>query len=71
MAHVLRACAACIIVVAKYLLAKLGPEYGGKVKGFSPNAVLSLRKYAWPGNIRELENRLKKAVVLAVKALLG
>ena len=39
--------------------------------GFTPNALVAIRKYAWPGNIRELENRIKKAVVLADKALLG
>jgi transcriptional regulator with PAS, ATPase and Fis domain len=60
-----------VLVIAKYLLARMGPEYGDKVKGFSPTALVALRKHAWPGNIRELENRLKKAIVLADKALLG
>ncbi|HJZ86777.1 MAG TPA: sigma 54-interacting transcriptional regulator [Polyangia bacterium] len=60
-----------VVVIAKYLLSRFAPEYGGKIKGFTPNAVVALRKHKWQGNIRELENRLKKAIVLADKALLG
>src|SRR5437764_1554034 len=41
------------------------------VKGFSPNAVIAIKKFGWPGNIRQLENHIKKACVLADKALLG
>jgi transcriptional regulator with GAF, ATPase, and Fis domain len=60
-----------ILVIARYLLARYAPEYGNKIKGFSPNASVAMRKYRWPGNIRELENRLKKAIVLSEKALVA
>jgi transcriptional regulator with GAF, ATPase, and Fis domain len=60
-----------LMVIAKYLLGKYGEEYGAKVRGFSPNAVIAIKKYHWPGNIRQLENHIKKATVLADKALLG
>ena len=60
-----------VVVIAKYFLHRFSEEYGGKIKGFTPNAIIAMRRYAWPGNIRELENRLKKAVVLADKAMLG
>lgn len=60
-----------ILVIARYLLARYAAEYGNRVKGFSPNATVAMRKYRWPGNIRELENRLKKAIVLTEKALIG
>jgi transcriptional regulator with GAF, ATPase, and Fis domain len=60
-----------VVVIAKYFLHRFSDEYGGRIKGFTPNAVIAMRRYGWPGNIRELENRLKKAVVLADKALLG
>ena len=42
-----------------------------RVRGFTPNAIAAIKHYRWPGNIRELENRIKKAVVLSDKALLG
>ena len=60
-----------VMVIAKYLLHRYSQEFGGKVKGLSPNAVIAIRKFGWPGNIRQLENHLKKACVLADKALLG
>ena len=60
-----------IMVLARYLLGRYTEEYRSPVKGFSAEASVALRRYAWPGNIRQLENSLKKAVVLADKALLG
>jgi transcriptional regulator with GAF, ATPase, and Fis domain len=58
-------------VIAKFFLQKYGREFASRVRGFTPAAVVALKKYSWPGNIRELENRVKKAVVLAEKALVG
>src|SRR5450432_4454952 len=60
-----------IVVLARYMVGRYSPEYGGKVRGLTPQAVAAIRRHRWPGNIRELENRLKKAVVLADKSLLG
>jgi transcriptional regulator with GAF, ATPase, and Fis domain len=57
--------------LAKYFLSRFSQEFSSKVRGYSPASVLALKKYGWPGNIRELENRVKKAVVLADKPLLG
>ncbi len=60
-----------VLVIAKYFLQKHAEELGGVVKGMSPNAAIAVRKFGWPGNIRQLENHIKKAVVLCDKALLG
>jgi DNA-binding NtrC family response regulator len=60
-----------IVVLARYMVGRYSPEYGGKVRGLTPNAIAAIKRHRWPGNIRELENRVKKAVVLADKALLG
>ncbi len=60
-----------VVVLAKYLLAKHVEEFGSKVKGFTPNALIAMKKYDWPGNVRQLENRIKKAIVLCDKTLVG
>jgi transcriptional regulator with GAF, ATPase, and Fis domain len=60
-----------VLVIAKYLLAKYVEEYASKVRGFTPNALIAIRKYDWPGNVRQLENRIKKAIVMCDKTLVG
>jgi transcriptional regulator with PAS, ATPase and Fis domain len=60
-----------VVVLAKYFLQKLAEEFNAKARSFSPGAIVALKKYGWPGNIRELENRIKKAVVLADKLMIG
>ncbi len=60
-----------ILVIARYLLSRNAKEYEAKVKGFSPNASVAIRKHNWPGNIREMENRIKKAIVLADSTVIG
>ena len=59
------------VLLAKFLLSKYADELNPKVKGFTPNALIAIRKYEWPGNVRQLENRIKKAIVLCDKTLVG
>lgn len=60
-----------VFIIAKALLSKYADELSSKVRGFSPQALAAIKKFPWPGNIRQLENRIKKALVLCDKALLG
>ncbi|HVE87212.1 MAG TPA: sigma 54-interacting transcriptional regulator [Myxococcales bacterium] len=60
-----------LMVLAKFFLQRYAKELNSRAKGFAPAGAIAMKKYSWPGNIRELENRIKKAAVLADKALLG
>ena len=60
-----------VLIIAKALLSKYADEYNSPVQGFSPSALAAIKKSPWPGNIRQLENRIKKALVLGEKTLLG
>jgi len=60
-----------VLIIAKALLSKYADELSSKIVGFTPQALAAIKKYSWPGNIRQLENRIKKALVLCEKALLG
>jgi transcriptional regulator with GAF, ATPase, and Fis domain len=60
-----------VLVIARYLISRYSREYDSKVKSLSPNAAVAIRKHNWPGNIRELENRIKKAIVLCESTVIG
>ncbi len=59
-----------VLIIAKALLSKFADEMESHVQGFTPQALAAIKKYPWPGNIRQLENRLKKALVLCDRTLL-
>ncbi|CAM8295266.1 TPA: sigma-54-dependent response regulator transcription factor ZraR [Klebsiella michiganensis] len=50
--------------LARYFLQRYAERNRKAVQGFTPQAMDLLIRYAWPGNIRELENAVERAVVL-------
>ncbi len=60
-----------LMLIARFLLKRYAGEYQSKVKGFSPQCALLMKKYRWPGNIRQLENHIKKAVIMADRTQLS
>lgn len=60
-----------IMAIGNALLKRYCKEHGGKEKRFSPEAAQAIENYAWPGNIRELENKLKRAVILSDSQLIS
>ncbi len=59
-----------VIALARYFLHRAQQDLEVALQGFTSDADRALRKHSWPGNIRELENRIKKAAILATSPLL-
>lgn len=60
----LRERAGDIPLLIGYFLKKFSEEVGKEIKGLSADAHLALHDYPFPGNVRELENIIERAVVL-------
>ena len=54
-----------IPILAAHFLEKYRTQKTGGAKGFSRKVIEALSAYAWPGNIRELQNVVERAVVLS------
>lgn len=53
------------VLLARHFKLKFAKEYGQNVTGFTPDAIAAIENYSWPGNIREMENKIKRAVIMA------
>jgi transcriptional regulator with GAF, ATPase, and Fis domain len=52
------------IVLARYFLKRFSRELGVS-KEFTEDAVSAIKKYSWPGNVREIINRVRKAIIMS------
>jgi DNA-binding NtrC family response regulator len=53
-----------IPALVNHFITKLSAEEGRKVHGITPHALELLKAYAWPGNVRQIENTIFRAIVL-------
>jgi two-component system response regulator PilR (NtrC family) len=60
-----------IPLLVAHFIQKFTKELGKDVRGVTPEALAVLERYHWPGNIRELENALERAIVLGASEMLG
>ena len=54
-----------VALVAKEFLRRFGTQHARPGLTFTPDAVRALNAHAWPGNIRELQNRVQRATIMA------
>ena len=57
--------------LVEHFVQRFSAEAGKVVTGLTPDAVRALNQYAFPGNVRELENVIERAVVLCRSRLIG
>jgi two-component system, NtrC family, response regulator len=54
-----------IPVLAQSFLKRFASEIGAEKKSFTAAALRHLEQYHWPGNVREMENRIRRAVIMS------
>jgi len=59
-----------IPLLAHHFLGKYAVELNKQISGFSPDAIRKLILYEWPGNIRELEHVIVRAMVLSTRPII-
>jgi two-component system response regulator HydG len=59
-----------IPLLACYFLERAAATHQRPVKGFAPEALDALSRYSWPGNIRELQNVVERAVLLCASEVI-
>ncbi len=53
------------VLLAQAFLERYAREQGRNMRGFTTDALAALEGHAWPGNVREMENLIKRATIMA------
>lgn len=59
------------VLLARHFKNKFAKEHAQHIAGFTPDAIEAIEGYSWPGNIREMENKIKRAVIMADSKYIG
>ena len=52
------------MLLARFFLHRFNREFNRNLRGFTDAALASIENHKWPGNVREFENRMRRAVVM-------
>ncbi len=53
------------VVLARWFLQRFAQQLNRPVKGFTQKALEMIEQFEWPGNVRQLESRVKRAIIMA------
>jgi two-component system NtrC family response regulator len=53
------------VLLARVFLDRFAQEHHRNIRGFTDDAIAAIEAHLWPGNVREMENKLKRAVIMA------
>jgi DNA-binding NtrC family response regulator len=67
----LRARGKDIEILAHHIMRKFKTDSARKIRGFTPSAIEAMYNYNWPGNVREMINRVRRAIVMAENKLIS
>jgi DNA-binding NtrC family response regulator len=67
----LRARGKDIEILAHHVMHKFKTDSARKIRGFTPSAIEAMYNYNWPGNVREMINRVRRAIVMAENKLIS
>jgi two-component system, NtrC family, response regulator PilR len=59
-----------IIMLSNFFVEKYNKKLGKEITGITEEAMVALRKYNYPGNVRELENIIERAVALCTSRII-
>jgi two-component system NtrC family response regulator len=54
-----------VLLLARAFLDQFCEEQHKKIKGFTKDAIAAIEAHEWPGNVREMKNRIKRAVIMS------
>lgn len=60
-----------IELLVRYFIQKFSFELGKRVNGIDEEALSHIKKYNWPGNIRELQNVIERAILISESSLIS
>ncbi len=57
-------------LLARFFFHKFASDHGGSLKGFTQEAIDAINMHSWPGNVREMINRIRRGMIMSDNRLI-